>query len=210
MRARRRGSALLAFGAMVVVAPVLLLAAPAQAHNYLVESTPAAGSVLTALPAEFSVTTNDVLLDVTGRGDGFALQVKDDKGLYYGDGCVRVDGPEMSTTAAIGAPGKYQVVWQLISADGHTVSNEFSFTWQPSPTDAVVSKGSKTPPNCNGTQSVGAGSSATTPAPTATVDNSENLGTVLWIGGAIVAVGAAVVVTLLAVSRKRPKSPPAD
>src|SRR5450830_741219 len=120
------------FGTLVAVVAVLALAAPAEAHNYPIASTPSAGETLTALPAQFSVTTNDVLLNIDGNAAGFALQVRDLKGLYYGDGCVTVDGASMSTgSSALGAGGTYTVTWQAISTDAHTVSGSFDFTWQP-------------------------------------------------------------------------------
>ncbi|HXD62643.1 MAG TPA: copper resistance CopC family protein [Lacisediminihabitans sp.] len=184
---------------------VLVVSAPAQAHNYLVQSTPKAGETLTALPEKFSIITNDLLLNI-GKGAGFALQVKDADGLYYGDGCITVDGRGISTPAALGAPGKYEVIWQVISTDGHPVSDEFSFTWKPSSTDVVVSTGSKTAPDCHGTLKPNAtGESTTAPEPRAAVDDGEASSTVLWIGGAVLAVGVAVGATLLLTGKKKPE-----
>ncbi|MCU1525689.1 MAG: copper resistance protein CopC [Microbacteriaceae bacterium] len=192
-----------AFAALVATVSVLGLAAPAQAHNYLVASTPAAGSVLTELPPEFSVTTNDVLLNIGGNGAGFALQVKDAAGLYYGDGCVAIDGPSISTAAALGAPGTYTIVWQVISTDGHTVSDRFDFTWKPTAGDAKVSKGSTTAPDCHGTLKPNSSTQPDSSSPTTPAVSEETLSTVLWIGGAVLVVGVAVVVTLLVTSRKK-------
>lgn len=191
----------------MILGAVLALSTPAQAHNYLVQSTPSAGEVLTALPAQFSITTNDTLLDIGGNGAGFALQVKDRDGLYYGDGCIDVKGPSMSTAAALGAPGEYEVIWQAISTDGHTVSSDFSFTWRPASTDAVVSEGSKTPPDCHGTLKPNASGSATVaPAAPAPADDGEAVSALLWIGGAVLAVGLAIAATLLLTSRKKPRA----
>lgn len=188
-----------ALGATV---PVLGQAAPAQAHNYLVSSTPKAGETLTALPKDFEVTTNDVLLNIDGNGTGFGLQVTDSAGKYYGDGCVAVEGMVMSTAAALGAAGSYTVTWQAVSTDGHTVSDSYGFTWQP-PTGFTPSPGSSTVPDCNGTASIN-----TTPAPDSgttgaqTVDTGT-LSTVLWIGGAFLAVAAAVILTLVVTGRRK-------
>lgn len=195
-----------AVGALLVVGAVLVASAPAQAHNYLVQSTPKAGETLTVLPERFSITTNDTLLNIAGSGAGFALQVKDENGLYYGDGCIDVEGAGMSTAAALGAPGAYEVIWQVISTDGHTVSSDFSFTWHPSTTVAVVSEGSKTAPDCHGTLKPNAsGDAAVAPTPPAAADDSEAVSTLLWIGGAVLAVGLATAVTLLLTSRKKPQ-----
>lgn len=184
-------------GTLAIVAAVLVSAAPAQAHNYLVSSTPAANSTITELPATFSVTTNEALLDLTGDGSGFAIEVVDAAGLYYGDGCVSIVDATLSTGAALGEAGDYRLVWQLVSADGHTVSGEFGFTWDPA-ADAVRSPGSVDRPNCGG---------VATPAPVVTAvpqaHPAAQLGDVLWIGGAIVAVLVAALVTFLVATRKK-------
>lgn len=192
-----------ALGATV---PVLGTAAPAQAHNYLVSSTPKAGETLTALPKDFVITTNGILLNIDGNGAGFGLQVTDAAGKYYGDGCVTVEGPSMSTTAALGAAGAYTVTWQAVSTDGHTVSDSYGFTWQP-PTDFTPSVGSTKVPDCNGTASVNespAPGSGTTGAQTV---DTGTLGTVLWIGGALLAVAAAVILTLVVTGRRKKPTP---
>jgi len=169
---------------------VLLTATPASAHNYLVASTPAAGETLTALPEHFSVTTNEPLLDLGGDGSGFGIEIIDANGLYYGDGCVTVEGPSVYTLPEIGEAGTYRLVYQVVSADGHTVSDEFTFDWAPG-AEFAASAGSATPGDCNGLYARGDGSDSKPDA--ASVD----LSTVLWIGGALLAVGIAVVVTFI-------------
>ncbi|MEO8907146.1 MAG: copper resistance CopC family protein [Microbacteriaceae bacterium] len=188
---------------LVACGAMLTVSAPAQAHNYLEQSTPKAGETLTVLPKKFSVITDGILQNLY-HGNGFALQVRDSHGLYYGDGCVTVDGPGISTPAALGAPGKYEVIWQIISTDGHSLSNAFTFTWSPSSPDAVVSNGSKTAPDCHGTLKPNGDANATpAPDPRTVADNTDNTGTVLWIGGAVLAVGLAVGVTLMLTGRKK-------
>lgn len=192
-----------ALGATV---PILGQAAPAQAHNYLVSSTPSAGETLTVLPKDFVITTNGILLDIDGKGAGFGLQVTDAAGAYYGDGCVTVDGHSVSTVAGLGSAGAYTVTWQAISTDGHTISDSFGFTWQP-PAGFTPSVGSTKVPDCNGTASVNE-----RPAPGAGTTGSQTvdtgtLNTVLWIGGALLAVAAAVILTLIITGRRRKTSP---
>jgi methionine-rich copper-binding protein CopC len=201
-----RALGLTTLAAMLTVAGVGLVAAPAQAHNYLVSSTPAAGSVLTELPDQFSVTTNDVLLDFGGDGSTAALEVKGPDGSYYGNGCVTVSGASIATDAALGTPGTYTVLWRVISTDGHPVSNEFTFTWQPAaPTQP--STGSATPPVC-GSSSAAAltpeqaqknadeAARAASAEPGATGQASQSLPVVVWVVGAVVVVAFAVFVTL--------------
>jgi methionine-rich copper-binding protein CopC len=162
-----------------------------------VSSTPAEGSTLTELPAEFSVTTNGPLLSLDGSVAGFALEVKDAQGLYYGDGCVTVDGPTLSEAAApLGEAGDYTLLWQLVSADGHTVSGEVNFAWAPA--DGVeVAEGTATPATC------GNGEGTAVASEPQEARGNADLGDVLWIGGAIGAVLVAALVTFLVVTRKK-------
>lgn len=182
---------------IAVAALVAVTAMPAQAHNYLVATNPVADSTITELPPEFSVTTNATLLDLDGAGSGFAIEVIDADGLYYGDGCTTIVDATLSTAAALGPAGDYTLVWQLVSEDGHTVSGEFGFTWAPA-SDAVISEGSATAPNCGGEQT-----RATAPAEPAPVRADAALGDVLWAGGAILAVLFAAGVTFFVLTRKR-------
>lgn len=201
-RPAARLALLAAAGAVLATGSVLALATPAQAHNYLVDSSPAAGETLTELPETFSITTNEALLDLGGEGAGFALEVIDSEGLYYGDGCVTVSGSTMTVEPAIGQAGDYTVVWQVVSADGHTVSDEFPFVW--APTDpSVATEGSATPATCGAAEGDGdpVATAAPQPAPEPAAD--ANLSDVLWIGGAVVLVGLTVGVTLMVSGRRK-------
>jgi copper resistance protein C len=188
----RRAAAALTVAALAVLAT----AGPASAHNYLVASTPEAGEVLTDLPERFSVTTNEALLDLGGSGSAFGIEIRDAAGLYYGDGCVEVEGPSMSTEAALGEPGEYTFVYQLVSADGHTVSDSFGFTWAPEG-GVEASTGSTSAGDCNGLYERGEA------PPEAAEAASIDLGSVLWIGGALGAVVVAVLVTMLVLRPKK-------
>jgi methionine-rich copper-binding protein CopC len=186
------------------VLAAIAIADPAAAHNQIVSSTPAPNQTLTSLPDRFEIDTSDALLDIGGTGRGFAFEILDAAGKYYQTGCVSIVDDNMSTDARLGAPGRYTVVYQLVSADGHTVSGRIPFTWAPSG-DAPVTKGVASPPGCDG--------AAGPAAPNAADGGSEAgretavpLADILWIGGIIVAVALAVVITLLVVTRRRPSA----
>lgn len=183
---------------------VLGLAGPADAHNYLIASTPKVDGTLTALPKAFEITTNDKLLDIGGSGSGFAYRIVGPDGRYYEDGCVDIDGPSMTTPAALGASGKYQVEWQIVSADGHTVSDKYPFTWK-APVGFTPSKGSTAPPTC---ARAGSSSSETTTG-TASGDADSPTTDALWIGAGGIVVVAAIVAVLLLL-RRRPSPSPDD
>ncbi|GAB2448815.1 methionine-rich copper-binding protein CopC [Conyzicola lurida] len=224
MAARRR---IAVAGLSVAVAGVAVLgfAAPAQAHDVVVASTPAQGETLTALPEAFSLTMNETLVVSEGTEANFGIRITDAAGLFYGDGCLSFVDATMSTGAYLGAPGTYTVVWQFVSSDGHIVSSSgsgyspISFTWQPA-ADAVATVGSATAPVCGVTEVGTATPSpdptmstqetpAETPSPSATAAtepsdaDASTSSTLLWIGGAGLAVVAAVVVTLLLVRPKK-------
>jgi methionine-rich copper-binding protein CopC len=214
---RHLGTLAAAVGAVVLLAAATFGALghvpSASAHNYLVSSTPEVGSVLTELPSEFVITTNDVLLDFGGEGTGSsgALEVQGPDGLFYGDGCVLVSGASISTAAALGPAGDYTVIWRVLSTDGHPVSSQFSFTWQPD-AGQPVSPGSSTAPVCATADDESAGvadgpsadsSDRGSDATAKEASEAEFVSGLAWIGGALLAVVVAVAVTLLLL--RRPK-----
>jgi methionine-rich copper-binding protein CopC len=192
-------------GVVVVLTSLAWSAAPAYAHNYVVGTTPAAGTVVTEQPGVVSVTTNDDLLDLSGEGAGSAIQVSGpaDAPRYFGDGCATVSGPTLATEVQLGQPGEYTVVWQTVSTDGHSISDTFTFSWQPD-ANQVLADGSATAVTC-----AAGGAEATGPAVTDAADSGATAGgpavaatDLLWIGGALVAVLGAIGVTLLLLRRR--------
>lgn len=180
----RISSALLVTG---LVAASLLIATPASAHDELIDSTPAAGETLTALPEQFAIKMNEDLLDLDDKGSGFGLLVRDADGLYYGDGCVTVDGPTMSAEAVLGEPGEYTLIWQVVSSDGHPTSDEFTFEWAPEG-DFDAATGSEEPGDCNGQY--------------VREEQADEVNPVPWIvGGGIVVIAA--VLAFVLIRRKR-------
>ncbi|WP_104177844.1 copper resistance CopC family protein [Cryobacterium sp. Y50] len=200
-RSLLRGATRAAFAGVVVVVALGGAAAPASAHNYVVGSSPAADAVVTEQPGVFSVTTNDLLLDLGGSGAGSALVITGpaDAPLFYGDGCGTVSGATVETSAQLGAAGEYTVIWQTVSTDGHAISDEFTFDWQPA-ADQALAEGVATVPTC-GTETDAAKSDVGTSLPSDPgTDGSPS--TVAWIGGTLGAVLLAVTATLLVLRRK--------
>jgi methionine-rich copper-binding protein CopC len=196
----RRGPALvlaIALGA----AAVLGIADPASAHNQIVSSTPAPNETLTSLPATFAIDTNNVLLDIGGTGRGFAFEIQDSHGQYYETGCVSIVDDNMFTDARLGAAGAYTIIFQIVSADGHTVSGTIPFTWAPTGS-ATVTKGVSSPPGCNGGPAPGKPHTDATSTQT-TRTSTVPIADVLWIGGIIVVVAIAAILTLVILTRRR-------
>jgi copper resistance protein C len=112
---------------LAVLTAVILL----PAHASVIGSTPGAGDVVTEQPGAFSVVMNEELLSVEGASGSNAIQVTDAAGLFYGDGCVTVDGDTASMQAQLGEAGDYAMTFQVVSADGHPVSDTIDFTFDP-------------------------------------------------------------------------------
>jgi len=202
----RRGPALpislgLAASLGIALLATLAVAGPAWAHNQVVSSTPRSGQTLTELPAQFSIVTNESLLDIGGQGRGFAFQIRDSAGRYYETGCVSITDATMTTPARLGAPGAYTVIFQLVSQDGHTVSGEIPFRWAPGAA-VVPSPGSTAPASCPGSSAPPAQVAEGTGSEAAR-DSTVPLADVLWVGGVLLVVAIAVVVTLVVVARRR-------
>lgn len=112
---------------LAAVAVTLLL----PAHASVIGSTPQDGSAVTEQPGTVSVVLNEEIIDVPGGQSANALQLTDASGLYYGDGCATVDGDTISLDAELGAAGDYTLAYQVVSADGHAVSGEIAFAFEP-------------------------------------------------------------------------------
>ena len=138
---------ILAAVAMVAMSFIVGGSPSASSHNAVVATTPEAGSTVTDSPIDIRIVTSDQLLDLGGTGSGFAIVVRDADGLYYGDGCVDIGGSDMSTLADLGQGGEYTVTFQFVSADGHSLSDSFVFTFAPTPSHAPAT-GVTTPPQC--------------------------------------------------------------
>lgn len=118
----------------VVLAAALLVAfaflfawpQPAAAHDALVESNPAADSTVETLPEALTLTFSAALID----GDGSTeIAVTDAEGTSVTDGPATVDGAMVTQTLVSEAgAGAYDVLWKVVSSDGHPTSGEFSFT----------------------------------------------------------------------------------
>ncbi|MFA4840485.1 MAG: copper resistance CopC family protein [Agrococcus sp.] len=116
-------------------------------HASVTGTTPGDGSTLTEQPGTLSVTMDEEIIDVPGGERTDVLRLTDDAGLNYGDGCASVEGDTVSLDAALGDAGRYTLAYQVVSSDGHPVSGEVAFTFEPSD-GAAGAAGSATAPVC--------------------------------------------------------------
>jgi copper resistance protein C len=117
--------ALIAF--LIAGAAVLVTAAPAAAHNALISSDPKDKSSLEAGPSSVTLTFDQ---DVQG-GEGInTISVVDANGGRYevaGDPTIK-DNAVSAKVNALGKAGQYKIGYRILSADGHPVSGELTFT----------------------------------------------------------------------------------
>ena len=108
---------------------LLNLPSIAQAHTELISSDPAAGSKLSTWPAEISLTFNEELQVIGNEKSNFVVvnnavgdQVSaDDESLNGSSIKVSLDPNTIE--------GPVLVYYRVISADGHAVEGEYTFTF---------------------------------------------------------------------------------
>jgi copper resistance protein C len=213
----RRG---IAAAGVVLVAAALALApaVAASAHDYLVETSPASGATQTEPLTQVSLTFNDRVLDLTGDGKSAILQVTSG-GRYFETGCPTILDRSVTVPVTLGAAGAYTVDWQVVSADGHTVSGTYGFEYKPAPGAASASTGAASP-TCGTQSSSGAvaatpeavaptpGESVSTSAPaTAPSSTDSGLPLVIGIGIAIVVLALIGVLIVILTARRKPPAP---
>ena len=107
----------------------LLLPNSAQAHAGVVSTFPSQDEVATVMPAEIKVVFSEELMTITDKEintislthfDGPPVEITD----------VKVTGTALSATVPSGdyEPGVYEVNYRIVSADGHQVSDSFTFS----------------------------------------------------------------------------------
>ncbi len=163
-------------------APALVGVPGAQAHDYLVGSTPDQGSTVTTPPSEVVLEFN------TSVGQQFAqVAVVGRDGSTYQSGDPVVDGSTV-TQAVEGLPdaGAVTISYRVVSSDGHPIGGTVPFTIAGS-TDATAD-GQATP-----TPDTGALGSP----------DDEVITPVVWVAAGIVAFALAAGAVVLSRGRSR-------
>lgn len=214
--AAHRGLGRLVAALAVLGAGALALApaSAASAHDYLVSSDPAAGATVSTPIHSVTLTFNDVVLDLSGDGTSSIVQVTGPDGRHFETGCAKAVGRVVTTPVALGGPGSYEVAYQIVSADGHTVSERLDFSYRP-PAGTPTATGAASRPACGPgeTPAATSGGAATTAgrtaAPRAAHGEAGNLGMVIGLAVGIVALAVIAIVIVLITARRRPTGAPA-
>jgi len=225
-RAARRAGAVALVLALTGVVP-LLATSPASAHDYVIASSPTDGATVDAPLDEVTYTFNAPILDLSGTGSSNVLEVVGPDGRHHETACVAtVSGATVSVAVALGGPGTYTSTYQVVSSDGHTVSNSQTFEYAP-PAGTPTTAGSEARPSCDegpGAATGGAAeptgaaeadadadaapSDATEPgqgsdAEPAADSGAVDVGLVVGVAVAIVVLALAAVVIVLLTGRRR-------
>lgn len=190
-----------AAGAVLAAVAILATAAPATAHDRLLESDPGDGEHLDAAPSSVTMTFSGELLVLDESTAGAVVLVVDAEGEDWATGEVEVRGRNVTAALRTDMPdGGYQVRWQVVSEDGHPIAGVIPFAVG----DSVPLESTE---NLEPSASAPGGSS------TASDQNADETGDpirVLLVGGAGAAVAVAVFALLLILRRRRAAAVPPE
>jgi copper resistance protein C len=103
---------------------MLLAAGPAAAHSVLLATSPVTSSRIASAPDDVVLTFNEM-----PRGQYSEIHIVGPDGVRRDSGHVKVLNDTVSEALGGTRPaGLYTVDWRVISADGHPVSGQFTFT----------------------------------------------------------------------------------
>lgn len=154
---------------------MLGMATPALAHNVLISTDPGKGASLDAGPAKITLTFD---APVQG-GDINQISVLGPGNTQWAEGSVEINSNVISAPVRpLGPAGTYTVGYRILSADGHPVEGDYTFT--------LTKAGTGTP----ATASAAVGAAATSSG------GSGGVPIWVWIIGAVVLLALGLTVAL--------------
>lgn len=106
--------------ALSFLIPILFTAAPASAHAHLVKSLPSAGAVLAAGPSEVVLTFDQPIQAFPGAN---GMVVTGPESSHWACGRARINGNTLTASMGeVGPPGRYQIHYRVLGADGHPIT----------------------------------------------------------------------------------------
>lgn len=151
--------------ATLVLAAIAMVttATPASAHNVLISTDPAKNASLETGPARITLTFD---APVQG-GDINQVAVTGPGGTRWAEGSVTITGNVVTAPVRpLGPAGVYTVGFRILSADGHPVEDQYTFT--------LTKAG-------NGTPATASAATGTSPS-----GGSSGVPVWVWIVGAVV------------------------
>jgi methionine-rich copper-binding protein CopC len=118
----------------ILLVALLMVPVYANAHAGVVATSPSQDQVVTTMPTEVSVTFSEELLEISDK-EVNTLTVADPDGALIENLNHRVEGPTLIATlpAADNESGEYPsglytVNYRVVSADGHEVTDSYTFS----------------------------------------------------------------------------------
>ena len=119
-----RPASLLALCGALLLAALLALPVPAQAHDTLLSSDPEDGASLETSPEEITLTYSADILEVSPL-----VRISDENGDELAEIVPTVEGPVATATLEEPLPaGIHTVQWRVVSSDGHPIEGTFTLT----------------------------------------------------------------------------------
>lgn len=119
-----RSASLLALCSALLLAVLLALPVPAQAHDTLLSSDPEDGASLETSPEQIALTYSADILEVSPL-----VRISDENGDELAEIVPTVEGPVATATLEEPLPaGTHTVQWRVVSSDGHPIEGTFTLT----------------------------------------------------------------------------------
>jgi methionine-rich copper-binding protein CopC len=184
-------------GALVL--GLLTTAGPASAHNVLISSDPADGAVLDTAPSTVSFTFDQPIQNFDP-----VLRVIGPNGNNFADASPTIAGDVISAPMAAGPAGEYRAVYRIVSADGHPVTGQITFTLTAAAAGSAsgTPTGASSPATSSMTGSMPAGQSMAGGDGSSGTTSSGGLSPWLWVG---IGVAAVLVVAAIGLALRRPR-----
>ena len=193
---RRTAAALSAAGALTALG-----LAPAAAHDEVLSTSPEQDAVLETAPEQIELTYSGEIMDI-----GHQVLVTGPDGQSVTEGPLERDGSQVvQPLAEAGSEeGTYQVVWRVVSSDGHPIEGTYTYEVGDGADTTTAPSLSSTPPVAPAGEGADSSDSSAQAQDAAAQENSG--GPTGWAVAATVVVAMAVIGLLASMSRRRRKS----
>ncbi|WP_019135512.1 copper resistance CopC family protein, partial [Cellulomonas massiliensis] len=189
----------------LVPAALAALALPAQAHDTLLDSDPADGTVVATAPEQVTLTFNEAVLEL---GTSVAVTGPDGERVDEGEASV-TDAVVTQALRADRPAGEYTVLWRATSSDGHPITGELAFratdavgTEEPS-APASGTPGAALTPTAEASASVQPQTAAPSASPTPAAGPLAGSGIPTWLAVVLGVAAFGAAGTALVVLRRR-------
>jgi methionine-rich copper-binding protein CopC len=98
------------------------------AHDELVSSSPAAGSMVEAGDIAIDIEFGEALMEDTDTAGTEILIVDDTTNEVLPVDCITVEGNHIYATAGLYVEGPVKLTWRTVAEDGHPISESYGFT----------------------------------------------------------------------------------